>query len=236
MANGWQQTIKDWTIRRKILTGFAVVLTFTAALGWQAIRALERLNGAGSDAAGRGADLPGLPDDDHGLHGGDHRRRGAPRPRPRAADRGSPHPARDPGGAGLQGRPHHRHPEQVPGRDRVAGALDAADGEESPGDRHPDRGLLPRRRTVGRGDLHLLVPDGQGRRDAVQLHRGDLVHHGRDRLPDAEPGPERRGAGRERGPDLRLDPGDERDPHPDGRQRRPCSSARSRRPPALSAP
>ena len=49
MANSWQQTIKDWTIRRKILTGFAIVLTFTAALGWQAIRALERLNAAGND-------------------------------------------------------------------------------------------------------------------------------------------------------------------------------------------
>ena len=33
MANSWQQTIKDWTIRRKILTGFAIVLTFTTALG-----------------------------------------------------------------------------------------------------------------------------------------------------------------------------------------------------------
>ena len=40
MANNWQQTIKDWTIRRKILTGFALVLTLTTALGWQAIRAL----------------------------------------------------------------------------------------------------------------------------------------------------------------------------------------------------
>src|SRR5918999_4530276 len=49
MANGWQQTIKDWTIRRNILTGFGVVLTFTAALGWQAIRALDRLNAAGND-------------------------------------------------------------------------------------------------------------------------------------------------------------------------------------------
>ncbi|HEU4523605.1 MAG TPA: hypothetical protein VFR62_01200, partial [Gemmatimonadales bacterium] len=49
MANSWQQTIRDWTIRRKILTGFAVVLAFTAALGWQAIRALERLNAAGND-------------------------------------------------------------------------------------------------------------------------------------------------------------------------------------------
>ena len=81
-----------------------------------------------------------------------------------------------------------------------------------------------------------LDPDGQGRGDAVQLDRGDLVHHGRDRLPDAAPGPERRGAGRERGPDLGLDPGDERDADPDGARTARCSSARSRRPPARSAP
>ena len=49
MAKAWQQTIKDWTIRRKILTGFAVVLALTAALGWQAIRALDRLNAVGND-------------------------------------------------------------------------------------------------------------------------------------------------------------------------------------------
>ena len=49
MANSWQQTIKDWTIRRKILTGFAMVLTLTTALGWQALRTLDRLNAAGSD-------------------------------------------------------------------------------------------------------------------------------------------------------------------------------------------
>ena len=49
MAKAWQQTIKDWTIRRKILTGFAVVLALTTALGWQAIRALDRLNAVGND-------------------------------------------------------------------------------------------------------------------------------------------------------------------------------------------
>ena len=49
MANSWQQTIKDWTIRRKILTGFAMVLALTTALGWQALRTLDRLNAAGSD-------------------------------------------------------------------------------------------------------------------------------------------------------------------------------------------
>ena len=49
MANGWQQTIKDWTIRRKILTGFGFVLALTSVLGWQAIRALDRLNSVGND-------------------------------------------------------------------------------------------------------------------------------------------------------------------------------------------
>jgi methyl-accepting chemotaxis protein len=49
MPNGWQQTIKDWTIRRKILTGFAGVLALTAVLGWQAINALDQLNSAGND-------------------------------------------------------------------------------------------------------------------------------------------------------------------------------------------
>jgi len=49
MPNGWQQTIKDWTIRRKILTGFSGVLVLTALMGWQAIRALDRLNSAGTD-------------------------------------------------------------------------------------------------------------------------------------------------------------------------------------------
>ena len=49
MANGWQQTIRDWTIRRKILTGFAAVLVLTTALGWQCLRALDRLNAAGND-------------------------------------------------------------------------------------------------------------------------------------------------------------------------------------------
>jgi methyl-accepting chemotaxis protein len=49
MANDWQQTVRDWTIRRKILTGFAGVLALTAVLGWQALRALDRLNSAGND-------------------------------------------------------------------------------------------------------------------------------------------------------------------------------------------
>ncbi|HEU4474578.1 MAG TPA: hypothetical protein VFR72_07055, partial [Gemmatimonadales bacterium] len=49
MANDWQQTVRDWTIRRKILTGFAGVLVLTSVLGWQALRALDRLNSAGND-------------------------------------------------------------------------------------------------------------------------------------------------------------------------------------------
>jgi len=51
MASRLEQTIKDWTIRRKILTGFAGVLALTALLGWQAIRALDRMNLVGSNAA-----------------------------------------------------------------------------------------------------------------------------------------------------------------------------------------
>ena len=52
MTKAWQQTIKDWTIRRKILSGFSAVLALTALLGWQAIRALDRLNNAGNDTVG----------------------------------------------------------------------------------------------------------------------------------------------------------------------------------------
>ena len=37
------QIIKDWTIRRKILTGFAVVLGLTALLGWRAMDAIGRM-------------------------------------------------------------------------------------------------------------------------------------------------------------------------------------------------
>lgn len=44
MAGGLEQTIKDWTIRRKILTGFAMVLACTALLGWLGLRALDRMN------------------------------------------------------------------------------------------------------------------------------------------------------------------------------------------------
>jgi methyl-accepting chemotaxis protein len=46
-----EQTIRDWTIRRKILTAFAAVLALAAMLGWQAIRALERMSGVGADPA-----------------------------------------------------------------------------------------------------------------------------------------------------------------------------------------
>jgi methyl-accepting chemotaxis protein len=38
------QVIKDWTIRRKILTGFAVVLALTGLLGWRALDALARMS------------------------------------------------------------------------------------------------------------------------------------------------------------------------------------------------
>src|SRR3954452_20331828 len=44
MAGRLEQTIKDWTIRRKILTGFCAVLACTALLGWLALRGLDRMN------------------------------------------------------------------------------------------------------------------------------------------------------------------------------------------------
>jgi len=49
------QTVRDWTIRRKILTGFAIVLIVTAALGVLAIRALDQMyRVVGNDAAAAG--------------------------------------------------------------------------------------------------------------------------------------------------------------------------------------
>jgi hypothetical protein len=46
-----EQTIRDWTIRRKILTAFAAVLALASILGWEAIRALERMSGLGTEPA-----------------------------------------------------------------------------------------------------------------------------------------------------------------------------------------
>src|SRR4051812_48796660 len=43
MPGRFEQSIKDWTIRRKILSGFAVVLLLTGLLGWQAVQGLQRL-------------------------------------------------------------------------------------------------------------------------------------------------------------------------------------------------
>ena len=40
------QSVRDWNIRRKILTGFAAVLGGTGVQGWLAIRQLERMSGA----------------------------------------------------------------------------------------------------------------------------------------------------------------------------------------------
>jgi methyl-accepting chemotaxis protein len=51
MAGRIEQTIKDWTIRRKILTGVGVVLALTTLLGWIAIRALDRINVAAAGIA-----------------------------------------------------------------------------------------------------------------------------------------------------------------------------------------
>ena len=44
MAVSVPQTLKDWTIRRKILTGFSIVLALTGVLGWMALRTLDRMN------------------------------------------------------------------------------------------------------------------------------------------------------------------------------------------------
>jgi methyl-accepting chemotaxis protein len=46
MAGRLEQGIKDWTIRRKILTGFMVVLLLTTLQGWQAIEGLSRVSTA----------------------------------------------------------------------------------------------------------------------------------------------------------------------------------------------
>lgn len=44
MPGRLEQTVKDWTIRRKILTGISGVLALAAGLGWQALRGLDRMN------------------------------------------------------------------------------------------------------------------------------------------------------------------------------------------------
>ncbi len=47
------QVVKDWTIRQKILTGFAAVLGLTALLGWRALDALGKMSQlAAGDYAG----------------------------------------------------------------------------------------------------------------------------------------------------------------------------------------
>lgn len=46
MTQTMMQKIRDWTIRRKIITGFAAVLILTGLQGWFAVRQLERLSGA----------------------------------------------------------------------------------------------------------------------------------------------------------------------------------------------
>jgi methyl-accepting chemotaxis protein len=45
MTQTMLQKIRDWTIRRKIITGFAAVLILTGLQGWFAVRQLERLSG-----------------------------------------------------------------------------------------------------------------------------------------------------------------------------------------------
>ncbi len=63
MSDSILQTIRDWNIRRKILSGFSVVLLVTAALGAAAIGALDRMHavaqsgGVGSEAIYRDSRL-----------------------------------------------------------------------------------------------------------------------------------------------------------------------------------
>jgi methyl-accepting chemotaxis protein len=45
MTQTMMQKIRDWTIRRKIITGFTAVLLLTGLQGWFAVRQLERLSG-----------------------------------------------------------------------------------------------------------------------------------------------------------------------------------------------
>ncbi len=47
-----EQTIRDWTIRRKILTGFSFVIALSALSGWFALRSLDRMNVAASRIVG----------------------------------------------------------------------------------------------------------------------------------------------------------------------------------------
>src|SRR3954467_5356527 len=54
MAGRFQHRIKDWTIRRKILSGFTVVLLLSVLLGWQALQGLQRL----TDAISSGQQTP----------------------------------------------------------------------------------------------------------------------------------------------------------------------------------
>ena len=48
MPSNYAQIIRDWTIRRKILTGFAVVLALTGLMGWRALDALARMSHLGA--------------------------------------------------------------------------------------------------------------------------------------------------------------------------------------------
>lgn len=46
--NSVMQFLRDWPIRRKILIGFLIVLVFTGALGWYAIKALDEFHAIAS--------------------------------------------------------------------------------------------------------------------------------------------------------------------------------------------
>jgi methyl-accepting chemotaxis protein len=51
MSDGLMQLVRDWTIRRKILTGFLLVLLITALLGWVSWHELHQLRDAAAATA-----------------------------------------------------------------------------------------------------------------------------------------------------------------------------------------
>ena len=87
--------------------------------------------------------------------------------------------ARRPDGADRRAR--HR-------RDRTAARGDADDGHQLPAHPVEDPRDDPERRRRGRADLGRRRAHGQGRREPVERHRGDLLDDGRDGGADRQPG------------------------------------------------
>ena len=154
---------------------------------------------------GHGSAVPGYPLPDPGDTGHHHRPGSVAGPGAGPADRQPAYHARAPLRGSRPGESDHRDQEPVPGRDRLARAPDAADGQEPPPDRGPDYQLVTSGRRLRRGDRRILHPDGAGSGESVELHRRDLLDHGGDRRPDAAAGEERRSPGSQRRRDLGID-------------------------------